>query len=303
VRLNDVDAFQSVLWPKGESAENLRFMDIMHCPLGVMQSMIPRGDKQFLETPWYGSRQMARHMKRNNQPCGRHRAHPLMRLMRLVPIYQEPNTSKRHPKHKIWPYLLRNVVIDRPNQVWCADITYIPLSADCFAIACRQWMRRGFLYLVAIRCPALVCLQTMSGLDWYSRKVLSWRLSNSMDAAFCVEALEEALAKHGKPEIFNTDQGSQFTSGNWIDVLTDAKINISMDGKGRWIDDRMIERLWRSLKYECVYVHAFETGSEAKAGIEKWLAYYNVERPHSTHGILTPDEAYASKTEPMRLAG
>ena len=164
-------------------------------------------------------------------------------------------------------------------------------------------MRRGFLYLVAIRCPALVCLQTMSGLDWYSRKVLSWRLSNSMDAAFCVEALEEALAKHGKPEIFNTDQGSQFTSGNWIDVLTDAKINISMDGKGRWIDDSMIERLWRSLKYECVYVHAFETGSEAKAGIEKWLAYYNVERPHSTHGILTPDEAYASKTEPMRLAG
>jgi putative transposase len=124
-----------------------------------------------------------------------------------------------------------------------------------------------------------------------------------MDAAFCVEALEEDLAKHGKPEVFNTDQGSQFTSGNWIDVLTDAKINTSMDGKGRWIDDRMIERLWRSLKYECVYVHAFETGSEAKAGIEKWLAYYNVERPHSTHGILTPDEAYASKTEPMRLAG
>ena len=123
-----------------------------------------------------------------------------------------------------------------------------------------------------------------------------------MDAAFCVEALEEALAKHGKPEIFNTDQGSQFTSGNWIDMLADAKINISMDGKGRWIDDRMIERLWRSLKYECVYVHAFETTSEAKAGIKKWLAYYNVMRPHSTHGILTPDEAYASKTEPMRLA-
>jgi putative transposase len=117
VRLNDVDAFQSVLWPKGESAENLRFMDIMHCPLGVMQSMIPRGDKQFLETPWYGSRQMARHMKRDNHKCGRHRARPLMRLMRLVPIYQEPNTSKKHPQHKIWPYLLRNVVIDRPNQV------------------------------------------------------------------------------------------------------------------------------------------------------------------------------------------
>jgi len=143
-----------------------------------------------------------------------------MRLMRLVPIYQEPNTSKKHPQHKIWPYLLRNVVIDRPNQVWCADISYIP-------------MRRGFLYLVAI-------------MDWYSRKVLAWRLSNSMDADFCVEALKEALAKHGKPATFNTDQGSQFTSGAWIDVLTDAKIKISMDGKGAWRDNRMIERLWRN---------------------------------------------------------
>ena len=159
-------------------------------------------DKKFLETPWYGSRQMARCMQRNTHKCGRHRVRRLMRLMRLVPIYQEPNTSKKHPRHKIWPYLLRNVVIDRPNQVWCADITYIP-------------MRRGFLYLVAI-------------MDWYSRKVLACRLSNSMDAAFCVEALKEALAKHGKPEVFNTDQGSQFTSGAWIDVLTDAKIKISM---------------------------------------------------------------------------
>jgi putative transposase len=227
---------------KGESAENLRFMEII--------------DRQFLETPWYGSRQMARHMQRNNHQCGRHRVRRLMRLMRLVPIYQEPNTSKKHPQHKIWPYLLRNVVIDRPNQVWCADITYIP-------------MRRGFLYLVAI-------------MDWYSRKVLAWRLSNSMEAEFCVEALKEALAKHGAPEIFNTDQGSQFTSGDWIDVLTDANVKISMDGKGRWIDNRMIERLWRSLKYECVYLHAFEKGSEAKAGIGKWLTYYNTERPHST---------------------
>ncbi len=261
--------------PKGESAENLRFMEII--------------DKRFLEAPWYGSRQMARHMKRNNHAYGRHRARRLMRLMRLVPIYQGPNTSKKHPQHKIWPYLLRNVVIDRPKQVWCADITYIP-------------MRRGFLYLVAI-------------MDWYSRKVLSWRLSNSMDAVFCVEALKEALANHGTPEIFNTDQGSQFTSGDWIDVLAEAKVKIRMplvtllcnaltviDGKGRWIDNRMIERLWRSLKYECVYLHAFETGSEGKAGIGKWLAYYNVERPHSTHGILTPDEACARKTEPMRIA-
>ena len=150
-------------------------------------------------------------------------------------------------------------------------------------------MRRGFLYLVAI-------------MDWHSRKVLSWRLSNSMGADFCVEALKEALAKHGTPEIFNTDQGSQFTSGAWIDVLVDADIKISMDGKGAWRDNRMIERLWRSLKYECVYLNAFETGSEMRAGIGKWLTYYNSERPHSTHGILTPDEVYANKTEPMRLA-
>lgn len=158
----------------------------------------------------------------------------------------------------------------------CADITYIP-------------MRRGFLYLVAI-------------MDWFSRKVLAWRLSNSMDADFCVEALKEALAKYGPPEIFNTDQGSQFTSGAWIDVLTEAKVKIGMDGKGRWIDNRMIERLWRSLKYECVYLHAFERGAEAKAGIGKWLAYYNAERPHSTHGILTPNEAYESLAEPTKLA-
>ena len=199
-----------------------------------------------------------------------------MRLMRLVPIYQEPNTSKKHRQQKIWPYLLRNVVIDQPNQVWCADITYIP-------------MRRGFLYLVAI-------------MDWQSRKVLAWRLSNSMDADFCVEALKEALTKYGKPETFNTDQGSQFTSGAWIDVLVDAKIKISMDGKGAWRDNRMIERLWRSLKYECFYLNAFETGTEMRTGIGKWLTYYNAERAHSTHGILTPNEAYVSRKEPMSLA-
>lgn len=150
-------------------------------------------------------------------------------------------------------------------------------------------MRRGFLYLVTI-------------MDWHSRKVLSWRLSNSMDADFCVEALKEPIAKHGTPEIFNSDQGSQFSSGAWIDVLTDAKIKISMDGKGAWRDNRMIERLWRSLKYECVYLNAFETGSEMRAGIGRWLNDDNAERPHSTHGLLTPNEVYASKTEPVRIA-
>jgi putative transposase len=248
--------------PKGESAENLRFMELI--------------DKQFLETPWYGSRQMARHMQRHGHKCGRHRVRRLMRLMRLVPIYQTPNTSKKHPQHKIYPYLLRGLTIDRPTQVWCVDITYIP-------------MRRGFLYLVAI-------------MDWYSRKVLSWRLSNSMEADFCVEALKEAIAWYGTPKIMNSDQGSQFTGFEWIQALKDADVKISMDGKGRWIDNRMIERLWRSLKYECIYLNAFETGSETRAGIEKWIAYYNAERPHSTHGILTPDEAYDRKMEPMRSA-
>tara|TARA_B100000795_G_scaffold195418_1_gene149585 strand:+ start:434 stop:910 length:477 start_codon:yes stop_codon:yes gene_type:complete len=156
------------------------------------------------------------------------------------------------------------------------DITYIP-------------MRRGFLYLVAI-------------MNWFSRKVLSWRLSNSMEADFCVEALKEAIAKYGKPAIMNSDQGSQFTGFEWINALKDADVKISMDGKGRWIDNRMIERLWRSLKYECIYLNAFETGSETRAGIEKWIAYYNAERPHSTHGILTPDEAYGRKMEPMSSA-
>ena len=248
--------------PKGESAENLRFMAII--------------DKQFLETPWYGSRQMARYMQRQGHKCGRHRVRRLMRLMRLVPIYQTPNTSKKHPQHKIYPYLLRELTIDRPNQVWCVDITYIP-------------MRRGFLYLVAI-------------MDWYSRKVLSWRLSNSMEADFCIEALKDAITIYGKPEIMNSDQGSQFTGFEWTQALKDVHIKISMDGKGRWIDNRMIERLWRSLKYECIYLNAFETGSQARTGIGKWLAYYNAERPHSTHGILTPNEAYERKTEPTRLA-
>ena len=248
--------------PVGESAENLRFMEII--------------DKQFLETPWYGSRQMARFMQRQSHKCGRHRVRRLMRKMRLAPIYQTPNTSKKHPQHKVWPYLLKGLTIDRPNQVWCVDISYIP-------------MRRGFLYLVAI-------------MDWFSRKVLAWRLSNSMEADFCVEALKEALARHSKPDIMNSDQGSQFTGFEWTNALKDAGVKISMDGRGRWIDNRMIERLWRSLQYECVYLRAFETGSEARAGIGKWMTYYNAERPHSTHGILTPDEAYESRTEPMRIA-
>ena len=217
--------------PRAENEETLRLMRLI--------------DEQFLETPWYGSRQMARHLRRNGWCVGRHRVRRLMLKMGLAPIYQRPKTSEPHPQHRIWPYLLRHLTIDRPNQVWCADVTYIP-------------MRRGFLYLVAI-------------MDWFSRKVLAWRLSNTMDADFCVTALEEAIARFGRPEIFNTDQGSQFTSFAFTHTLKDADIRISMDGRGRWMDNVFIERLWRSLKYECIYLNAFETGSEARKGIGRWV--------------------------------
>jgi putative transposase len=198
--------------PAGETPVNLELMRLI--------------DTQFLEAPWYGSRQMARHLRREGYTVGRKRVRRLMAKMGLAPIYQRPRTTVPHPEHRVHPYLLRDLAIDRPNQVWCADITYIP-------------MRRGFLYLVAI-------------MDWMSRKVLAWRVSNTMDVEFCLEALEEALARFGKPEIFNTDQGSQFTSPRFTGVLQEAGIRISMDGRGRWMDNVFIERLWRSLKYECV---------------------------------------------------
>jgi putative transposase len=177
-----------------------------------------------------------------------------MALMGLVAIYQRPRTTVPHPEHVVHPYLLRGLVIDRPNQVWCADITYIPMA-------------RGFLYLVAV-------------MDWATRRVLSWRLSNTMDVEFCVAAVEEALARYGTPEIFNTDQGSQFTSPRFTGLLSEASVRISMDGRGRWMDNVFIERLWRSLKYECVYLQAFETGSEVRAGLARWIGYYN---PASQH--------------------
>jgi putative transposase len=211
---------------------------------------------------------MARPLRREGYTVGRKRVRRLMAKMGLAPIYQRPRTTVPHPDHRVYPYLLRDLVIDRPNQVWCADLTYIP-------------MRRGFLYLVAI-------------MDWATRKVLSWRVSNTMDVEFCLEALEEALARFGRPEIFNTDQGSQFTSLRFTGLLRDAGVRISMDGRGRWMDNVFIERLWRSLKYECVYLHAFETGSALRAGLSRWIDYYNVRRPHSTLAGRTPDEAYGA---------
>jgi putative transposase len=240
--------------PAGETPLNLALMRLI--------------DAQFLETPWYGSRQMARHLRREGYAVGRKRVRRLMAKMGLAPIYQRPRTTVPHPEHRVYPYLLRDLAIDRPNQVWCADLTYIP-------------MRRGFLYLVAI-------------MDWATRKVLSWRVSNTMDVEFCLDALEEALARFGRPEIFNSDQGSQFTSLRFTGLLQDAGVRISMDGRGRWMDNVFIERLWRSLKYECVYLHAFETGSDLRAGLSRWIGYYNARRPHSTLARRTPDEAYGA---------
>jgi putative transposase len=199
---------------------------------------------------------------------GRKRVRRLMARMGLAAIYQRPRTTVPHPDHRIYPYLLRGLAIDRPNQVWAADITYIP-------------MRRGFLYLVAV-------------MDWASRKVLAWRLSNTMDAEFCIAAVEEALARYGPPEIFNTDQGSQFTSPRFVELLKDAGVRVSMDGRGRWLDNVFIERLWRSMKYECIYLHAFETGSELRNGLSRWIGYYNAVRPHSALGGSTPDEIHAA---------
>ncbi|WP_149864519.1 IS3 family transposase [Pacificimonas flava] len=232
----------------------------------VTLALMRRIDATFLDCPWYGSRQMVRHLRRNGHDVGRRRVRRLMAKMGLSPIYQRPRTSDPHPQHRVYPYLLRNLAIERPNHVWCADVTYIP-------------MRRGFLYLVAI-------------MDWATRKVLAWRLSNTMDTGFCVAALEEALARFGRPEIFNTDQGSQFTSFAFTSVLRDAEVRISMDGRGRWMDNVFIERLWRSLKYECVYLHAFETGSELRNGLARWVTYYNTQRPHSGLAGQTPAEAY-----------
>jgi putative transposase len=240
--------------PKGDTAENL--------------SLMRRIDALFLKYPFYGSRQMARQLRREGICAGRHRVRRLMRLMGLEAIYQAPKTSTPHPEHRIYPYRLKGLTIERPDHVWCADITYIPVQ-------------RGFLYLVAI-------------MDWASRHVLAWRLSNTLDARFCVEALNDALARYGKPEIFNTDQGSQFTSFDFTGVLKATEVTISMDGRGRCMDNIFIERLWRSLKYEAVYLHELTDGLKAERVIGDWIDFYNTERPHSVHAGQTPAEAYGA---------
>ena len=237
---------------KGESAETLALMR--------------RIDEVYLEYPFYGSRQMMRHLAREGKRVGRHRVRRLMRLLGLEAIYRKPRTSVAHPDHRVYPYLLRGLTIERPNQVWCADITYIPVQG-------------GFLYLVAI-------------MDWASRRVLAWRLSNTMDTEFCLAALAEALEGCGIPEIFNTDQGSQFTSIAFTGQLEATGIRCSMDGRGRCLDNVFIERLWRSLKYEAVYLRDLEDGFEAQRVIGEWVEFYNETRPHSALGGRTPAEAY-----------
>jgi putative transposase len=228
--------------------------------------LMRRIDELYLATPFYGSRRMVAVLCREGWVVNRKRVRRLMRLMRIEAIYQKPNTSRRHPDHVVYPYLLRGLVIERPNQVWCADITYIPMA-------------KGFVYLVAI-------------MDWFSRRVLAWRLSTGMETGFCVEALQEALDQYGSPEVFNTDQGAQFTSAEFSGVLTISGVRISMDGKGRYLDNIFIERLWRSLKYEDVYIKAYASVQEARRGIGGWLTFYNDERLHQALGYLTPREMF-----------
>ena len=255
-------------------AEQCRVLEISHSTayyessrnieedLALMREM----DELYLERPYYGSRRMRADLSTRERPLNRKRIRRLMRKMGLVAVYPKKRLSTPGKGHKIYAYLLRKLKIVRANQVWAADFTFIPMS-------------RGFMYLVAV-------------IDWYSRKVLSWRLSNTMDSDFCVEALEEALALHGRPEIFNTDQGRQFTSEDFTGILKKHGIQISMDGKRRWVDNVMVERLWRSLKYEEVYLKAYESVEEARRSIGIYLNFFNQGRKHQSLGERTPDEVY-----------
>ena len=232
-------------------------------------ALMKQVDQQYLATPFYGSRRMKVCLERQGHPVNRKRVRRLMRTMGLQAIYRRPRTTQPGLGHKVYPYLLGGMEVTRPNRAWAADITYIPMS-------------RGFHYLVAI-------------MDWYSRYVVAWRLSNTMDADFCVEALEEALSK-GRPEVFNTDQGSQFTSEGFTGILERHGVRISMDGKGRYSDNIFVERLWRTVKYEEVYLKAYSNGREAKDGLEAYFHFYNTQRPHQALGYRTPAEVFSGES-------
>jgi putative transposase len=223
-------------------------------------------DELHLKHPFLGARRLAQMLKRDGHKVGRRHVGTLMQLMGIEAIYRKKRTSIAEKGHKIYPYLLRNVTIERPNQAWAADITYLPMA-------------KGFVYLVAI-------------LDLYSRKVLSFRVSNALSADFCIEAVEEALTRYGVPEIFNTDQGSQFTAEEFTKPLEDKGVRVSMDGKGRWVDNVFVERLWWSVKYEDIYLHAYETVREVRAALTTYFSFYNVGRPHQSLDYRTPDEMY-----------
>ena len=240
--------------------------------LQVMRRM----DELHLEYPFAGSRMLRDMLRQESQQVGRKRIRTLMRKMGMEAIYRKPNTSQRHARHPVYPYLLRDLKIDRPNQVWATDITYIP-------------MRRGFVYLIAV-------------LDWHSRRVLSWRVSNTMTTDFCLDAVREAIVRYGVPEIFNTDQGSQFTSSEFTGLLKEHGIQISMDGKGCWRDNVFVERLWKSVKYEEVYLKAYDSVSAAKVSLGKYLTFYNTRRPHQSLDGQTPDAIYFVDLPQDRLA-
>jgi len=239
-------------------------------------ALMRRMDELHLDFPFAGSRMLRDLLRNEGRPVGRKRVRRLMRQMGIEALYRKPNTSRRHAAHPIYPYLLRTLSIERPNHVWATDITYIP-------------MRRGFVYLVAI-------------VDWYSRRVLAWRLSNTLTTDFCIEALEEAITRYGTPEIFNTDQGSQFTSAEFTGVLKAHEIRISMDGKGCWRDNVFVERLWRTIKYEEVYLKAYDSVSQAKASLGQFIAFYNGRRPHQTFAGKTPDMIYFANLPQENLA-
>jgi putative transposase len=240
--------------PAQESAYNLHLMQLI--------------DEQYLSTPFYGWRRMTAHLRRQGHEVNHKRIRRLMRLMGIEAIYPRPRTSKQAADHKIYPYLLKNLSISHPNQVWCADITYVP-------------MPHGFMYLVAV-------------MDWFSRFVLAWDLSNTLDMSFCLWALEQAL-NQGQPIVFNTDQGSQFTANAFCQCLLARDIQISMDGRGRFLDNIFIERLWRSLKYECIYLHHFDSVSDLELGLTQYFSFYNHERPHQSFDYRTPAEIYLTK--------
>ncbi len=239
-------------------------------------ALMRRIDELHLDYPFAGSRMLQGLLVGEGYKTGRLHVRTLMKRMGIEAIYRRPNTTKPAPGHKIYPYLLRNLPVTRPNQVWAMDITYIPMA-------------RGFVYLAAV-------------VDWFTRRVLAWRLSITLEADFCIEAVQEALAKYGKPDIFNTDQGSQFTSIDFIKLLKDEGIAISMDGKGSWRDNVFVERLWRTIKYEEVYLHAYRTVPEARAAIGKYLTFYNSKRPHSSLDGQTPDQVYFNPLQPIPVA-